>query len=148
MQPRILRFSDLNARHAGISPGLAASYSEAACICLDRHHVAPADFRLRDNANDDSASADWIAADEKLKAAWANKDDATEAGAYALALAAIEAMRGLVAVRRAETRTGADYYLGEPKSTFQDLETSFRLEVGDVPVIVENGGAALLALSR
>jgi hypothetical protein len=38
-------------------------------------------------------------------------------------------MRGLVAVRRAETRTGADYYLGEPNSTFEDLELSFRLEV-------------------
>ena len=38
-------------------------------------------------------------------------------------------MRGLVAVRRAETRTGADYYVGEPEAGLEDLEASFRLEI-------------------
>jgi hypothetical protein len=35
----------------------------------------------------------------------------------------------MVAVRRAETRTGTDYYLGSPEAPADDLEASFRLEV-------------------
>jgi hypothetical protein len=35
----------------------------------------------------------------------------------------------VVAVRRAETRTGADYYLGAPGAVMDDLEASARLEV-------------------
>jgi len=38
-------------------------------------------------------------------------------------------MRGLVAVSRAETRTGADYYLGARDAVLEDLEASIRLEV-------------------
>jgi hypothetical protein len=124
-----LRFADLSQRHSGLSDGISVSYSEAVRVCLDRHHTSPADFRLQDNDTDDTAGVEWIRADERITGAWANNDDATEAGAYGIAIAAIEALRGLVAVRRAETRTGADYYLGEPGNTFEDLEASFRLEV-------------------
>jgi hypothetical protein len=35
----------------------------------------------------------------------------------------------MVAVSRAETRTGADYYLGAFDAALDDLETSIRLEV-------------------
>jgi hypothetical protein len=62
--------------------------------------------------------------------AFNNHDDATRDAAYILALAAVEAELGLVAVARAETRTGADYYVGPPGST--DLESAYRLEVSGV----------------
>ena len=38
----------------------------------------------------------------------------------------------MVAVGRAETRTGADYYLGPADQTVEDYETAFRLEVSGV----------------
>jgi hypothetical protein len=85
------------------------SYSEAVRVCLGRHHGSPVEFSLNDNGQVERASAEWPPPDERTKNAWANKDDATRDGAYGLSLAAVEAMRGLVAVRRAETRTGADY---------------------------------------
>jgi hypothetical protein len=129
MTMRMLRFSDLSSRHVGVSAGIASGYAEAVCVCLDRHHTSPVSFQLKDNIENGVAQAEWVIADERTRRSWANADDATEAAAYALALAAIEAMRGLVAVRRAETRSGADYYLGEPDSTLEDLEASFRLEV-------------------
>ncbi len=129
MTTKSLLFSDLSTRHVGVSVGLSSGYAEAASVCLDRHHTSPATFQLVDNTQGEVAQADWVSADERTKRAWANADDATEAGAYAVALAGIEAMPGLVAVRRAETRTGADYYLVEPNGTLEDLEASFRLEV-------------------
>ncbi len=42
---------------------------------------------------------------------------------------ATELLRGLVAVRRAETRTGADYYIAPAGQETEDLEGCFRLEV-------------------
>jgi hypothetical protein len=49
--------------------------------------------------------------DARVGRAHANEIDATEIGAYGLSLAAIEAVVGLVAIRRAETLTGADWYI-------------------------------------
>jgi hypothetical protein len=135
-----LRFSDLSTRHVGVSDGISNGYSEAVCVCLDRHHKSPAEFTLRDNNKDEAGVAEWVSVDDRTKNAWANKDDATEAGAYGMALAAIEVMRGLVAVRRAETRTGADYYLGRPDSLSEDLEASVRLEVSGT----DEGGEAVI----
>jgi hypothetical protein len=53
-------------------------------------------------------------------------------GAYACALATAELIQGLVAIRRAETRTGADYYIGPADQTFEDLEGCLRLEVSGI----------------
>jgi hypothetical protein len=49
-----------------------------------------------------------------------------------MSLVAIEVTRGLVAVARAQTRTGADYYLGAPGEPMEDLEANFRLEVSGI----------------
>lgn len=72
--------------------------------------------------------------------AWANESDATRDGAYAVSLAAVEVREDLVAMRRAETLTGADYYVAASGSDPDDLEHSFRLEVsgtdsGDMGVV-------------
>jgi hypothetical protein len=77
----------------------------------------------------DRRSCDVDATDQQTKNAWANDTDATEQGAYGMALAALEVSSGLFAVRRAETRTGADYYLASIDDTSQDLESWWRLEV-------------------
>ena len=124
-----LQFSDLATRHGGVSSGIGLSYDEAARVCLDRHHTSPATVKIRDNLSESEADAGWASADDALKNAWANEIDTTEAGAYGLALAAVELTRGLVAVRRAETRTGADYYIDLPGAEADDLETAIRLEV-------------------
>jgi hypothetical protein len=47
-------------------------------------------------------------------------------------IAGIEELRGLFAVRRAETGTGADYYIGPPGSGSADLEDCIRLEVSGI----------------
>jgi hypothetical protein len=129
MTSKVLLFSALHERHIGVTEGVAKNYSEAVRVCLDRHHSSPIEFALADNDKQDRAQAEWIATDNRTKNAWANKDDATRDGAYGMSLAAVDLIRGLVAVRRAETRTGADYYLGEPGTTSDDLEATYRLEV-------------------
>lgn len=71
----------------------------------------------------------WEEPDSRTKDAWNNERVATENGAYCCVIAGVEELRGLFAVRRAETGTGADYYVGPPGSGVDDLEDCWRLEV-------------------
>jgi len=75
---------------------------------------------------------EWEATDDRTKHAWANEIDATEAGAYACVLAAVELTSGMVAVYRAETKTGADYYIVPAGNSVDDLENCLRLEVSGI----------------
>jgi len=132
----ILNLSDI---HPGVSPGIASAYDEAVRVCLDRHHISSQGFAINSPTDECVVHVSWEKADEVTRKAWANNDDATEQAAYGVALAAIQVTRGLVAVRRAETRTGADYYL-VPSASVDDFEATYRLEVsgtdkGDTYVI-------------
>jgi hypothetical protein len=124
-----LNFASLSERHFGVTESIASVYEEAARVCLGRHYKSPQRMALRDQSNELDCAVEWIDVDARTANAWANTDDATRDGAYGIALAAVELSRGLVAVRRAETRTGSDYYLGDPNEPAEDLETSARLEV-------------------
>lgn len=127
--PPLLPLQNLADRHQALTPPVAGSYLEAARICLDRHHISPKEFTLENDKTESIARVEWIVTDERIKAAWANVDDATRDGAYAFALAATELLRGMFAVRRAETRTGADYYIAPANQDWEDLENWIRLEV-------------------
>jgi hypothetical protein len=125
----LLPLQDMSKRHQALTPSIAGSYLEAARVCLDRHHISPKEFTLEDDKVETTAKVEWDLADNRIKAAWANNDDATRDGAYAFALAATELLRGMFAIRRAETRTGADYYIAPAGQNLEDLENCFRLEV-------------------
>ena len=126
-----LQIHDLDTRHPGLTAGVALGFREAAEVCLDRHHSPPTDLTV-DRGRQITAVAEWEAPDERTKHAWANEIDTTEAGAYCVALAAIELTDDLVAVRRAETHTGADYYVAKKGTSLGDLEDAFRFEVSGI----------------
>ena len=128
----LLPIHDMAQRHTGLTKAVADSYSEAACVCLARHHRPPTDFDLDRSGTRTGATAVWQPPDARTRGAWANETDATEAGAYACVLAAVELTDGLVAVRRAETRTGVDYYVAPHDASADDLEDCLRLEVSGV----------------
>lgn len=77
------------------------------------------------------ARVEWAVPNNRTKAAWANTDDAIRDGAYALAIAAVALHKELFAIRRAETRTGADYYISATQN-LDDLEQCVRLEVSGI----------------
>jgi hypothetical protein len=116
-------------RHPGLSPALGAAYAEAASVCLDRHHTPPVPVHLDDAGQVGEAELRWSPSDLRTRHAWANDLDATRDGAYACVLAALELLRGHVAVRRAEHGSGADYYVGLPGSGVDGFEDCIRLEV-------------------
>src|SRR5467141_1089208 len=122
----------MHERHPALTFAIAGSYREAAAVCLSRHHAPPVQVTLSDNDTESSAEVTWAAPDVRTRDAWANATDATEAGAYGCVIAGIEALRNLVAVRRAETGSGADYYVGPSGAGETDLEDCVRLEVSGV----------------
>lgn len=128
MTQPILPLRDMETRHAGLTAAIATGNLEAATVCLDRHHAPPTVFLL-DNGSPLEVNVEWTPADQRCRDAWNNVTDTTEAGAYACALAATELVEGLVAVRRAETGTGADYYVAPPGTDRTDFENCLRLEV-------------------
>jgi hypothetical protein len=127
-----LPLQDMHLRHHGLTPAVAANNSEAAAVCLSRHHSPPTAFGIENDAEAQQARVEWVEPDSRTLGAWNNRIDATEMGAYACAIAAVELAKGYFAVRRAETGTGADYYIGPAGSGVDDLENCYRLEVSGV----------------
>jgi hypothetical protein len=121
----------LHLRHAGLTPDLCRAFAEAAEVCLSRHHEPPVEFKLACDSSVHRRELAWQPPDERCKRAWANRNDATRDGAYSISLAAVEAEYGLVAVERADTGTGADYYVAAP-GNHEDLEDAYRLEVSGI----------------
>jgi len=122
----------MHERHRALTPSIAGTYQEAASVCLNRHHSSPVEIKLSDSGVESPAELAWVAPDSRALGAWANTTDATEAGAYGCVIAGVELLRDRYAVRRAETGTGADYYIGPIGSGESDLEDCFRLEVSGV----------------
>lgn len=140
LNPR-LPIDDMAQRHHGLTQAIAEQLTEGARVCLDRHHQSPTEFHINWEDRQTDALVVWEATDNRTKAAWANETDTTEAGAYACVLAAIELLDGLVAVRRAETGTGADYYLALPSTPADDWENFVRVEVSGT----DQGNASTVA---
>ena len=123
-------------RHDGLTEALAEMCTGAARVCLDRHHRPPTEFNLHGaNGVHTAAVVEWQQADERMQKAYGNEIEATEFGACAFVLATVELVDGLVAIGRADTGTGADYYMAPKGTTIEDLEgfeDVVRLEVSGV----------------
>ena len=124
-----MKLEALHERHVGLTPSLAGAYSEAAAVCLNRHHESPVNLEIIQGNDTCTLSTEFLKPDVRTLNAWANEIDTTEFGAYGISLAAIEAKENLVAIKRAETLTGADWYVAPIGASLEDLEACFRLEV-------------------
>lgn len=127
-----LRLESLHERHIGLTPSLAGTFFEAASVCLDRHHTSPVEVEIARNGGTTTRLADFQKPDARVLNAWANDIDTTENGAYGVCLAVVEVEEQLVAVRRAEKLTGADWYVAPIGTQPGDLEHCLRLEVSGV----------------
>lgn len=132
MKKELLPVHEMASRHQGLTQATADYLLEGARVCLDRHHESPVDFLIDQSGSQRQAVAEWDQTDDRTRGAWKNEIDATEAGACACTLAAVELSTGFVAVYRAETKTGADYYVAPAGEIIEDLEHCIRLEVSGV----------------
>ena len=122
----------LDERHPGLTEGVALYLAEAAYVCLARYHQTPVEFSVERVPQTFKRTVDFLSPNERTQNAHANDTDATEAGAYGMSLAAVESVLGMVAVGRAETLTGADWYIAPTGEKVEDFENCTRLEVSGV----------------
>lgn len=127
-EPPTLPIHEMQERHRGLSDAAATFLVEALRVCLDRHHTPPTDFIIFTNGDTSSVTVAWESTDNTMRASHGNELDATRDGAYACALAAVELSQRLVAVTRAEHRSGADFYVA-PAANTDNPQTWIRLEV-------------------
>lgn len=139
-----LQIARLDRRHPGVNAHAAGYLHDAARVCLHRHHSSPTQVDIRHDAGAIKAEVQWSLPDAGCLASHANVDDATRDGAYACVIAAVELTDELIAIGRAHTKTGADYYLAPPGSGTDDLEQAIRLEVSGVNAGPEHEVAARL----
>jgi hypothetical protein len=125
----VIPLYDLSSRHYGLIESVAGSYVDAARVCLDRHHKPPARVTITQASDEKTAVVKWEPTDDRTRGALANRDDATRDGAYGFIIAGLELSESLYAVKRAETKTGADYYVAPEGKGAEDLEDCWRLEV-------------------
>lgn len=127
-----LRLESLHDRHPGLTVSLSGTFFEAASVCLNRHHASPVDMTIACNGSSSKKSVEFAEPDIRVLSAWANDIDTTEWGAYGVCLAAVEVEEELVAIKRAETLTGADWYVAPIGTEPDDLERCYRLEVSGI----------------
>lgn len=127
-----LQLKSLHERHSGLTPSLSGTFYEAASVCLNRHHESPVEIEITRFAGKNTQLVEFQKPDARMLNAWANDIDTTESGAYGMCLAAVEVEEKLVAVRRAETLTGADWYVAPIGTDPEDMESCFRLEVSGI----------------
>jgi hypothetical protein len=103
-----------------------ANLVDAASVMLDKFHQPPVSGQLDDRGESSRVELDWVPPSLALQHTHANELDATEDGAYAVALSTVVS-RGFVVQRRAHHGSGADYLItpvGEPNNDFYKLEVS------------------------
>ena len=122
----------MDQRHFGLTKAIADYQLEAARVCLDRFHQSPVVFRVQDSRSKTDAIVFWQPTDDRIKRAWNNKNSATEQGAHACVIAAVELVCQLICVGRADTGTGVDFYMAPPGTTVEDFEDQFVLEISGV----------------
>lgn len=122
---------------SALSPGTVAFQREAASVALDAcHGHVPVEgiwYEVGDDPLAHPFRLNWAPATEQMRASHANETDCTEDGAYAVAIAAMEAL-GFRIQTRAKHRSGADYVMvpaGASEEEFLKLEVSGIRRGGD-----------------
>ncbi len=131
-------FEHLHRRHPWLSNGLSLMLAEAARVALDRHHkpaatdstIATKDLTVASGGTSDTYTASWTVPTERERKSHANRKDATEDGAYCLAIAAVEARMEMFALGRTQQGSGADFWVDvDPHAEYLDAAHRVRLEV-------------------
>jgi hypothetical protein len=121
----------------GTTPGLSSAYgaqlAQAAAVCLEnRKHKSGVTFRL---AGIRSAQflLEWPAVDDRARRSHGDLQEATERGAYGIAILIVCDITGMVVVERSAKDLGFDYWLGSGDDDSDELfARKARLEVSGI----------------
>jgi hypothetical protein len=142
-----LSLSALSDGMPAITPAHGQMLAEAAAVCLELKTHQPGVGFARAGLMTEDLHLLWEAATEQARLCYADKPDATEWGAAAIAILFVREITGKVVVERSAKGTGFDYWLGDGDSDliFQGLS---RLEVSGILVGTQAQIAARIAQKK
>jgi hypothetical protein len=140
MSPKRLNLADLGAGMPGLTPASGAVMAESAAVCLeDRFHRSGVVLRFL-GIHSGERELVWPSVDEQQRRTYRDMHEATERGAYGLAILTMKEVTGLVVLERSRKGPGFDYWLGEVDDD-KLFSNKVRLEVSGIL----NGSSADIA---
>jgi hypothetical protein len=109
--------------------------AEAAAVCLEeRKHRSGATFHLT-GLKAERFLMEWGPVDDQARRSHNDLQEATERGAYGIAILIVCDVTGMVVVERSKKGPGFDYWLGDEDEDGEELfERKARLEVSGIRV--------------
>ena len=128
---KILNLGALAVGMPGLTPACGTSLAESAAVCLEhREHQIGVTFHLT-GMKPEQFPIEWSPVDEQTRRTYNDLQEATERGAYGIAILVVHNLTGKVVVERSKKGPGFDYWLGD-----DDDDTLFlgkaRLEVSGI----------------
>jgi hypothetical protein len=97
----------------GLTPACGTSLAESAAVCLeDRQHEVGATLRLS-GMKTAVFRIEWPPVDERQRLCYNDIQEATERGAYGVAILMVREVTGKVVVERSKKGPGFDYWIGD-----------------------------------
>ena len=136
---KLLNLSNLSAGMPGLTPACGTSLAECAAVCLEnREHEIGVTFHLT-GMRSEQFPIHWPPVDERTRRSYNDLQEATERGAYGIAILVVHDLTGKVVVERSKKGPGFDFWLGNEDDDLL-FAGKLRLEVsgilsGPAPVI-------------
>ena len=120
----------LAANFSQIPPESGANLAHAAAVCLENCGHSSGVTLAVHGENVESFTVEWsFLVTSVLKSYWSDLVEATEYGAYGLALLLMNSLTGLRVIKRSGQGTGFDWWIGDEDNVLQNMS---RLEVSGI----------------
>lgn len=125
--------SGLAAGAYGITSASGESLAQAASVCLESQgHSSPKAMGVHTRTSTLTANISWSVTDNQMRRTWNDDEEATEYGAYGVAILVVRETNHLHVVERSKKGTGFDYWLGSSNNEDDLFQKKARLEVSGI----------------
>jgi hypothetical protein len=129
---RALNFDALKSGQLGVSAVYGSFLAEAASRCLRFHvHLNPVLLHVTGDVSA-SQSLRWDEVSERDEGTWCDLQEATEYGAYGIAIIVALPLTKAPRVERSAKGTGIDYWIGDGADQHGIFQRTSRLEVSGI----------------
>lgn len=115
----------------GLTKASGTMLAESAAVCLESQAHQPGVQLIMTGLKSDLLSLEWLAVDDQQRRCYRDMQEATERGAYGVAILVVRELTGRVVVERSKKGPGFDYWLGDKDDDLLFLGKA-RLEVSGI----------------
>jgi hypothetical protein len=127
--PKAIDLHSLGEGMAGLTSACGTSLAESAAVCLEDRSHTPGVFLSVKGISNAGYVLQWIAVDDQQRRCYNDLQEATERGAYAVAILLVRQLTGMTVLQRSKKGPGFDYWVGEPDDNGLLFQGKTRLEV-------------------